>query len=315
MPGTSTSATTSNANQMTGTMSAPSGTTQTVPPSPIGIMNQQATANKPADSHQAEASCSNESHSNVNSILDAVFSAGESVRSFSDACLSTISLTESVPLGATTSAKIKNKIWSNEFVDLKSLLPDQKDEPLSITIKAGKIDVEQSSKNKAPLNINQWTDAFLIFSSIYLEKNPQDACHLLKYCFSVREMSRMHIDPAWRGYDESFRRLRESNTLAWQQPVQELRLKAAAMGSKPPAKTYSQSYKQPFRQISGKVCFAYNRGVQCTSYPCKYAHVCQECSGRHPKSRCFQKNKQKQGRANNSHKQPTNPNKPISLEK
>ncbi|XP_056018346.1 uncharacterized protein LOC130054061 [Ostrea edulis] len=246
--------------------------------------------------------------SNVGSILDVVFS-GESVRS------PPIKMLDAVPLGATISVKLKNKIWANEFVDLRSLLPDQSEEPLSITIKAGKIDVEHTSKNKSPLSINQWTDAFLIFSTIYIQKNPQEAGNLLKYCFSVREMSHIYIDSAWRGYDESFRRLRESHTLPWENSVPELRLKVASMGFKVSGKPANQTYgkQNPFRPFSGKVCFAFNRGQQCASNPCKYAHLCQECTGKHPKSKCFQREKQ-HFKGGNRQKQSANaytPNKPA----
>lgn len=50
----------------------------------------------------------------------------------------------------------------------------------------------------------------------------------------------MHVDEALRSYDETFCKLRESSTLPWEQPVNELRLKIAAMGSKVQYKQYTQ---------------------------------------------------------------------------
>jgi hypothetical protein len=50
-------------------------------------------------------------------------------------------LTDCVPLGATVSSQITLKICNNEFVDLKFLLPNSHEEPLSIMVKTGKIEL------------------------------------------------------------------------------------------------------------------------------------------------------------------------------
>ncbi|XP_056014377.1 uncharacterized protein LOC130052689 [Ostrea edulis] len=246
----------------------------------------------PNSRHQIDGTCedipttSNQaiSSDNVTTILDAVFQ-GESARNPTP-----ITISDNIPLGATVPMKTKCKIWANEFIDLRTLLPNYTDDPLSITIKAGKIDVEQSQKQKSPLSINQWIDAFITFMSIYLQRYPAEACNLLKYCAYIREISRLHVDEAWRGYDETFRKLRESSLLPWQQPVPELRLRVAVMGPK-----FSDKSHPPYAKKSNfrpqKVCFAYNRGDKCSVSPCKYVHVCQECGNRHPRTKCFAKPK------------------------
>lgn len=79
--------------------------------------------------------------------------------------------------------------------------------------------------------------------AIYIEKYPEQAPHLLKYCFFIREMHKMLGDKTWRVYDENFRMLRESSDLPWQKPVEELNVKASAMCN-------FQS-QQPFRTKQG----------------------------------------------------------------
>jgi hypothetical protein len=218
----------------------------------------------------------------LGALLDNVF-AGEPAGSNVDSNLH-IQLTDCVPLGATVSSKIKLKIWNNEFVDLKLLLPNSHEEPLSIMVKAGKIELQQTSSNKNPISIHQWTDAFLIFSSIYLQKFPQEAGNLLKYMFTVRDINKLHGDQAWRIYDESFRKIRETSVLPWERVVAELRLKAASMGFKSPNKFQGNNGKrQPFRP---KFCYAFNKGQHCNSYQCKFSHTCQDCNGPHPRIRC-----------------------------
>lgn len=158
-----------------------------------------------------------------------------------------ISVTEGIPLGVTIPQNIKAKIWSNEFFDLC-----------------------------------QWTDAFLIFINIRIQKHPSETLHLLKYMIFIREMHRLHVDGAWRTYDESFRKLRESLAVDWQKPIEESRGKCIIMSNK-------QSFGQPFRgKQPGKIrfCFAYNQGGKCKHFPCPYSHSCQLCNGNHPKHKC-----------------------------
>ncbi|XP_056001605.1 uncharacterized protein LOC130048632 [Ostrea edulis] len=225
---------------------------------------------------------------------------------------SQIQLTDSVPLGATVSAKVKLKIWNNEFVDLKFLLPNSTEEPLSIMVKSGKIELQQASTNKNPITIHQWTDAYLIFISIYLQKFPQEASNLLKYMYQIREISKLHGDQAWRNYDESFRKIRETSLLPWERVVTELRLKAASMGIRSPNKSQgSFGKRQPFRP---RYCFAYNKGQKCISHPCKFSHTCQDCNGPHPRLQCtsIRSNSTSSFRTDNG---PSNTSKPSKSQK
>ncbi|XP_062598861.1 uncharacterized protein LOC134260311 [Saccostrea cucullata] len=181
--------------------------------------------------------------------------------------------------------KIKSKIWSNEFIDLRSLLTHQEEDPVTLLITPGVINLQHSQKSKTPLSINQWTDAFLVFTCIVIQQKPTEAPHLLKYMSFIRELQKLHGDSAWRSYDESFRKLKETVDLPWQKPVEELRGKSLAVSTK-------QSNGQPFRgkqvgRIGGvRFCFAYNQGNKCKSTPCPFTHICQACRGNHPKIKC-----------------------------
>lgn len=134
-----------------------------------------------------------------------------------------ISVTEGIPLGSTIPQKIKAKIWSNEFFDLRVLLSHQDEEPLTLCITPGVINVQHSLKSKTPMFISQWTDAFLIFINTRIQKHPSETPHLLKYVSFIREMQRLHGDVSWRTYDESFRKLRESFAVDWQKPFRRIK--------------------------------------------------------------------------------------------
>lgn len=60
-------------------------------------------------------------------------------------------------------------------------------------------------KSKTPTLISQWTDAFLIFINIRIQKHTSEAPVLLKYPSFNREIQRLHGDTAWIAYDESYK--------------------------------------------------------------------------------------------------------------
>ncbi|XP_065933986.1 uncharacterized protein [Magallana gigas] len=134
---------------------------------------------------------------------------------------------------------------------------------------------------KAKIWANQFIDLVFIFMGIFIEKYLEQAPHLLKYCYFIREMNKMLGDKAWRIYDENFRMLKETVELPWQKPVEELRVKAASS---------NYQFQQPFRANTGnkpiRFCYAFNNGEQCTYNPCSFAHRCQSCSGSHARANC-----------------------------
>ena len=73
-------------------------------------------------------------------------------------------------------------------------------------------------------NIEQWTNAFLVFVAIYCEKLPSQAPSLMKYMSIVREL--VSRSGNWRFYDESFRKLREVDPLPWGRTHSEIWLRA-----------------------------------------------------------------------------------------
>lgn len=160
------------------------------------------------------------STSGIRSILDQVF-LGKPARS------STHSLDiDGIPLVASVSIKLRQKIWCNAFIDLKALL-DSKDGPFLLPFQPGLSFCIRAKSPKFPSHSASGLMLFFIFSAIYLEKFPTEAPNLLKYCHMIRKMQYLHGDQAFRMYDENFRKLRETVNVPWQNPVQELRLKAA----------------------------------------------------------------------------------------
>lgn len=81
-------------------------------------------------------------------------------------------------------------------------------------------------------------------------------------------MQYLQGDQAFRMYDENFRKLRETVNAPWQNPVQELRLKAA--NTKFQFQKAQQN--QPFRT---RFCFQFNKGERCSRSPCTHLYAVQ----------------------------------------
>lgn len=78
-------------------------------------------------------------------------------------------------LGANVSESVKQKIVKGDFIDLGQLLsnPIPMDGKQTLTISNGQVVIEPKRASVKITNVQQWTDAFLIFSSIYSVVHPE----------------------------------------------------------------------------------------------------------------------------------------------
>ena len=80
---------------------------------------------------------------------------------------------------------------------------------------SGQIDVKPKA-SKSVKSICEWTDAFLIFSSILIKKYPGKAGEFLQYMSLIRDAeSRCFGSFAWRAYDEGFRLRQAIEPMSW----------------------------------------------------------------------------------------------------
>lgn len=123
-----------------------------------------------------------------------------------------------VPLGSRISARIKAKIWAEEFVDFGSLLdpsptPDKYSlsftAPSSDSPKTPQFTFEPVQNPKKVSSINDWVSAFHTFVAIYCVKFPTETPKLMKFCETVRDIATRGGD--WCYYDEQFRYIRQAN--------------------------------------------------------------------------------------------------------
>ena len=133
-------------------------------------------------------------------------------------------ITNTLSINTHVTTKVRTKVWSDEFVDMFSLLPEvtlsQTEMALTVHVRGdnGEPTVCVIPRSKPEVRtFYMWSKAFYIFSSVYLLKhgNLMDAPKLLQYRHVIQNLFERSGD--WRGYVESFRSLRSVEGWAWDQ--------------------------------------------------------------------------------------------------
>lgn len=203
------------------------------------------------------------------------------------------------PLGSHIPHKLKQKIWEGKFIDLALLLKsaielaNEIESKGELQIRDGKMCLVKQ-KTSSFLSIEKWTTAFIIFSSIMLEKYRTRAQELLKYMRDIRIAASK--SSGWFKYDEQFRLRKASDPhTSWGQINTELWLlfvnnNKSPFNSDQPQISYTPPTKhlhRPNTPSNNYYCNLYNSGKQCRFYPnCRFKHSCKYCDGTHAATNC-----------------------------
>lgn len=146
----------------------------------------------------------------------------DDITQLTDQCnLNTNTNSLSTPIAALIDAKIKQKIWQDQYVDLAMLLPQNcipgaHKQNFQFLVSDNSTLSLQQSKPRVQINsIEQWTTAFLRYIAIYSERFPHSTPHLLKHAEVVRTMATTHYNDAWLTYDQQVRLDRQTRGLPW----------------------------------------------------------------------------------------------------
>lgn len=177
--------------------------------------------------------------------------------------------------------QLKQKIWANTFINIALLLKGNSE--LSELFSGGLLHVSDDGKIEAKprqlkekvATIDKWTDAFLIFTSIYIQRHPEKASELLKYMFVIRDAAMKYPILSWRTYDEQFRIRQALQVSNWGKINPDLWMRIMASPFSP-----SQSV------MKVNTCRDFNKGF-CSFLRCRYQHSCDLCgSNQHGMIRC-----------------------------
>ena len=186
---------------------------------------------------------------------------------------------------------LAEKICSHQYINLALLLNgnielDQicTSNVLHVNDK-GQIESRAKSVNERIMSIEKWTDAFLIFMSVYIRRHPGKIQDLLQYVAIIREAAnRSPPSMAWRTYDEQFRLRQATNPQPWGKINADLWLRIMSMPS-------IQSNYCPSPAPSRGTCLDFNNSF-CNWQNCKYIHACSFCGmSNHGRKTCFKMNK------------------------
>ena len=191
--------------------------------------------------------------------------------------------------------QIQDKIKRHQYINLALLLKGsiELDELCSGGTlhlnETGAFETRPKTSKRAIRNIDEWTDAFLIYASVYLCTFPGKNIEILKYMSVIREAATRYPVAAWSSYDQQFR-LRQANDTkrqAWSSLNGELWLRVM---SNPLNNAGPITSKRPTGEFSGQAysnpCYAFNEG-NCTWKICRYKHVCSACnSSSHGQTNC-----------------------------
>ena len=179
-------------------------------------------------------------------------------------------------LGLGVQQSTRDKIAQGLFVDMSVLLPGKDNSPsghkLGLSVD-GQFMLTPNSGRKIT-TIEEWSDAFLIFSSLYLATHPGETQAVLKYFSTIRLAAKRHLGLGWQSYDTQFRLRLAANPLASSFAIVDPELWLLCMG---PSTLFSMG--------GDKKCYNFN-WRQCTRAICSYRHSCLNCSGNHPARAC-----------------------------
>ena len=139
--------------------------------------------------------------------------------------------------------------------------------------------------------LQSWTDAFIVFASIYLTRHPCDIQGILKYMQTIRLGATRFPTAQWLEYDKQFRlKLSRNTDIQWGSVDAELwilYMSGQSVGPQTHAYTQNYSQQQPSYNQTGPKCFDYNYKGSCNKHPCTYQHLCLKCSKYHPFIQCW----------------------------
>ena len=239
-------------------------------------------------------------------------------------------------LGLHLSVAVKDKIQKGEFVNLGALILPPGSSPSSISFAIARqgdniVLGPQTAKPPTVDSIEEWTSAFMVYMSVYLEVHGSRAIEMLKYMDIIRGAAQQFGGKNWIIYDEQFR-IKQARypTKSWATIDSELWLRVLAVPNphsfRPSRSQFEIGSQRQFRPTSlnrsgfsqqqGRtatvgMCFAYNRNGFCNRQNCQFAHKCSQCkkSG-HPFITCQQVKDRiaKSGPTKPFAKRSTNPN-------
>lgn len=188
-------------------------------------------------------------------------------------------------LGLNVSQSLKEKIHKSEYVELALLLANiqSNSNAAKFYLYYGELVLRPDISRKKITSIEQWTSAFIIFSSIYCSVHPNRFNELLKYMHIIR-LGAERSSLGWRYYDEQFRLRKVQNpSSSWSEVDSELWL--FYMQGNNSTNELAMTNNTSLNRNNLK-CYAFNYVGSCYKQGCSYSHTCIHCGAGHSVKVC-----------------------------
>ncbi|XP_070204476.1 uncharacterized protein [Littorina saxatilis] len=199
-----------------------------------------------------------------------------------------------VPVDLFVEDKIKQRIWTNEAIDMALLVKGEEGPSYDVTItkstEGPSLQIRDSPQKASTLSESRWMAAWNIFTAIYVQKFSAAGQGLAVHFQQVQLLMQEKGD--WRGYDRSFRRMVQQGLKTWGASCPELyttaRLKFIQSVQNAPLRCDSPADGNRWNAGAPKgYCLNFHVKGSCTLNRCRYKHACFHCqNGEHPAISC-----------------------------
>lgn len=186
------------------------------------------------------------------------------------------------------SAKLKNKIWENAFIQMKELLKGYEDS-CNYSIELGNVSEEGTSFriiNKGQNNpskslpVHAWAKAFNRYTAIMSIQFPNCSIGMNQHMETVLTIAEQNGN--WEFYDVEFRQMIMRGEAEWGSTNLELYLFALMRNT-----SKNQVVSTSSLQIPKGACHKYHTTGFCSrGVHCQFQHKCTGCLDNHPRYRC-----------------------------
>ena len=179
------------------------------------------------------------------------------------------------------SQKLKDKIWNFEYIDLSLMhrknFNSQTNNENTIGINEGMLVIQNKVKKTHTVSsVEDWTDSFIAYAQVLIERYPGKASELFSYMSIIRGAAADHSFEKCYSYDQQFRlRVSRDHTKKWSSIDGFLWLRILT----------ASTPKQQHADVSNK-CYDFNFKGFCNKRNCQYRHACLKCGLDHSSLRC-----------------------------
>ena len=185
------------------------------------------------------------------------------------------------PIDVHLDPKTKSKIFCNEFVNFNTLISaNSTGEEYNLQFDGSTVSLVPKNRIQQIRTMDQWTEAFHIFVSVYIQAHPGETQNLMKYAHTIQSLFKQSGFAAAMSYDTSFRRWRQQQpSLLWEVVNAELFLHAStiSLGKVQPVQGQFQG---PFRgnrptMANKNRCWSFAKNGTCPrGSACRFQHLC-----------------------------------------